>query len=96
MPKFTEINTAERLASSFEDQHAGRAKRRSVNFRACPFIPPFTLGSIIEPPGVDNRYGSIIGSLRYVRLKSICMSSGLLQYYQPTYLYIVYIWGDFT
>ena len=32
----------------------------------------------------------------YVRLKSICMSSVLLQYYQPTYLYIVYIWGDFT
>ena len=32
----------------------------------------------------------------YMRLKSICMSSVLLQYYQPTYLYIVYIWGDFT
>ena len=32
----------------------------------------------------------------YVRLKSICMSSVLLQYYQPTYLYIVYrIAGNF-
>ena len=30
----------------------------------------------------------------YVRLKSICMSSGLLQYYQPTYLHIVYISGE--
>ena len=30
-----------------------------------------------------------------MRLKSICMSSVLLQYYQPTYLYIVYYLGRF-
>ena len=29
-------------------------------------------------------------------LREIKVSSVLLQYYQSTYLYIIYIWGDFT
>ena len=49
----------------FDGRHVVARTEESVNFRTYPFISPFTLGSIIELRSVDNRYGSIIGRLRY-------------------------------
>ena len=72
----------------------------------CAYLPQGNVGVKGQPPCIWITYSISFADINiipqyivYIYGKVLCeikVSSVLLQYYQPTYLYIVYIWKDFT